>query len=443
MSGAVPSYRKFVERLLLDTSQPNTPSPGSALSTPDHLDKTHIYSRTPGGCKTCKKRRVKCDQTNLPSCLNCTKRGIQCDWPPLCAGSAQQADPDDDGPTSQPIFTQGLSHSDLELLHHFTTTTAVSLLDVYGIESPPVLDIYQRHGPRLALAHPFLMHSLLALSALHLHWLIRRGQPLTTSSYYVLSCYHRKHAVQTYNSLQCDRVSCSPQCTCCGRSDAQFLANLILSLHAFCDMTADVLELMYPVDRMRTIVRTTHLYTNGRKVLDTFYRTSDGHLLVGPTSPASSQGQGPSVYFPNISPTFHSSLTCVPLSPLLYTLHIPHSGAPDDNELLHPDPPNTAQIYADLVHALHIGYRLFFERHAPLRAVKMWIASTLPTEITELLAQRRPRAIVAFAHTMVLHRWCRLREAEWWKADPELAFSRMRDMLPNDSWREYLDSSLP
>ncbi|KAH8817631.1 hypothetical protein DL96DRAFT_392633 [Flagelloscypha sp. PMI_526] len=409
------------------------------MSTPeDHLRKRRIHRKSKQGCKTCRKRRVKCDETNFPSCLNCTKRGIQCDWPQaLIETGVENVSKDVNGPTVQPIFTQGLSHYDLELLHHFTTTTAVSLLDVHGIESSLILDIYQRHGPRLALAHPFLMHSLLAISALHLHWLVRKGKPSTTSPYYALSCYHRKYAVQTYNSLQCDRVYCSIQCVCDGRSDAQFLTNLILSLHAICDVMVNV------PDRVHPTMRTIYWYTNGPKVLDTFYSTTDGQTLVGATSPASSQGQGPSVYFPNISYTLHTSPTCIPLSPLLYSLHTPHAGAPDDTELLRPNPPNTAQMYADFVHALHVGYRLFFERHAPMRVVMIWVAAMLPKETAGFIAERRPRAIIAFAHTMVLHRWCNLREAAWWEVDPEQTLRRAREMLPNDSWKEYLDASLP
>ncbi|KAH8831766.1 hypothetical protein DL96DRAFT_1779165 [Flagelloscypha sp. PMI_526] len=384
------------------------------------------------------KRRVKCDQTSFPSCLNCTKRGIQCDWPLLQADTViPYQGPYANGPTIQPIFTQGLSHYDLELLHHFTTITAVSFLDVHGIESPQILDIYQRHGPRLALAHPFLMHSLLAISALHLHWLVPKNEPSTTSPYYALSCYHRTHAVRTYNSSQCNKAFCNLQCTCGGRSDAQFLTNLILSLHALCDLMVSIPE------RAETTVRAIYWCINGPKLLDKSYCTADGHILVGPTSPASSQGQGPSVYFPNVSHVFHSSTMGISLSPLLYSLHTPHSGAPDDTELLHPDPPNTAQIYADFVHALHVGYRLFFERHAPMRAVMIWVASMIPKETVQLIAQRRPRAIMVFAHAMVLHRWCNLRDAAWWEVDPEQTVSRAREMLPNDAWREYLDASLP
>ncbi|KAH8800573.1 hypothetical protein DL96DRAFT_1823926 [Flagelloscypha sp. PMI_526] len=336
-------------------------------------------------------------------------------------------------PIIQPIFSQGLPHYDLELLHHFTTTTALSLLDVYGIESPPVLDIYQRYGPRLALAHLFLMHSLLALSALHLHWLVRKNKP-STSPYFALSCYHRAQMVKTYNSSQCDGVNSSIYG---GLSDAQFLTNLILSLHAFCDLLVSLPEHMLPT------LPSIYWFINGPKLLDKFYCTEDGHTLVGPTSPASSQGQGPSVYFPNISYAPHSSPTCMALSPLLYSLHTPHAGAPDDTELLYPDPPNTAQIYADAVHALHVGYRLFFERHAPMRVVMIWMASMILGEIAKLLALQRPRAIVVFVHATILHRWCHLREAQWWEIDPEQRTGQVREMLPSDSWKEYLDTSLP
>ncbi|KAH8823584.1 hypothetical protein DL96DRAFT_1819264 [Flagelloscypha sp. PMI_526] len=182
---------------------------------------------------------------------------------------------------------------------------------------------------------------------------------------------------------------------------------------------------------------------NGRRELAKLYTTEGGHMLAGPTPSASSQGQGPSVYFLLNMPRtiLPSPATSVSLSPILYSLHIPYSGAPDDTELLWPDPPNTIQIYADIAHALHLCYRLFFEKHTPMRVIMIWITVMIPPESLRFLSERRPRALMILAHVLNLYRWCRLREASWWGTDPPRTTALVREMLPNDSWKAYLDRS--
>ncbi|KAH8823585.1 hypothetical protein DL96DRAFT_1559411 [Flagelloscypha sp. PMI_526] len=230
------------------------------MSTP-YVRKKRTHTKSKDGCKTCKifdhlyiiphilalcfigSATKQTRQPSFPNCENCKKRRIECDWPQVY------------------IDQQGLSMYDLELIHHFTTTTAVSLLDIHGIESPQVLGIYQRNAPRLALAHPFLMHSLLAVSALHLHWLNRKGSASTAGLYYALSCYHRTHAARTYDASQCPQTHCIPHCACGGLSDAQFLTNLILSLHAICDTMLGIPDYVHPE------VRTMHWFANGLKGL--------------------------------------------------------------------------------------------------------------------------------------------------------------------------------
>ncbi|KAH8823591.1 hypothetical protein DL96DRAFT_1819270 [Flagelloscypha sp. PMI_526] len=397
-----------------------------------------FHEKTRTGCKTCRKRRVKCDESNFPSCQNCIDRGIYCSWLADDARGLQTQDlvPWNEEPTIEPIINvDGLSDYDLELLHHFTTSTATSLFDVHSFESPNILGIYQRNAPRLALKHPFLMHALLALSALHLHRLNQTSQASTVGHYYALSCYHRTHAVQTYNHWQCLSALCSPLCSCGGLSDAQFLSNLILSLHALCDTMLGILD-------RHIEARVVHWFVKGKGRLDTLYSKGDGKALIGPRSPAASQGQGPSVYFPSVPRTFLGISSAISLSPLLYSLHNPFSGAPDDAELLWPDPPNTAQVYADWVHAVHVCYRLFFEKCAPLRVLMIWMTIMAPPENVRFLVERRPRAHIIWAHIVNLHQWCHLEEAAWWEIYPPWSVNYIREQLPGEEWKAYLDASL-
>lgn len=56
------------------------------------------------------------------------------------------------------------SYRDLELMHHYTTLTAINLEKT---RDPLILDTWRIGVPREAIRHPFLMHTILALAALH------------------------------------------------------------------------------------------------------------------------------------------------------------------------------------------------------------------------------------------------------------------------------------
>ena len=122
------------------------------------------------GCATCKKRRVKCDETG-PPCGPCISRCIPCEYantprskptPPEEAGLHR----DSHALTS----TIGADWSaarrllELELLHQWATVT-------YKSYCGTVVDEYynwQVVVPRLALGHDCLLHGMLAMSALEI-----------------------------------------------------------------------------------------------------------------------------------------------------------------------------------------------------------------------------------------------------------------------------------
>ncbi|KAH8824091.1 hypothetical protein DL96DRAFT_246883 [Flagelloscypha sp. PMI_526] len=406
------------------------------------IRRKRIHKKSKRGCRTCKRRRVKCDETNFPTCENCTRRSIECDWPPVYAPSPPSREEPRTGMLSmqlrfQPVCTQGYDNSDLELIHHYTTCTVHTLLDVYGIRSPDVLMMYQCRTPRLAFGHPFLMHAILSFASLHLLWLNKNNAPSTSRQYYVLSCYHRSQAVLSYNAKDFTSHLCSSSCTCIEVSEAQFLTNLLLSLHVVCDSNLAMPDEVHPELRM------LHWFRTGKSSMDRLYCTKRGGMLIGPFSPASSQGQGPSVYFPSPSPTLSKPTQSpfISLSPLIYSIHLPDSGAPDDRELLYPEPANTAQVYADVVHSIHVCYRLFFERNAPLRAILGWFMSLMPPEWQQFIVERRPRARILLAHITVLQKWCDFQGASWWKSHSGL-IQLSRNRLPDDGWRAFMDETL-
>ncbi|EFW19645.1 hypothetical protein D8B26_007849 [Coccidioides posadasii str. Silveira] len=180
--------------------------------------RSHRKSRL--GCLQCKRRKIKCDEAP-PPCGNCKKHNIECQFAAVPVKSSSAAK---HGPLSQarPVLpppgaliatagrvnpvnnlhtgatpaylpptppnafnttpsgadqldifssfvgpttdlTSDLHLHDLELLHHYTTQTYRTLS--YNNEHK---EIWKNYIPKEALSHPFLMHGLLAIAALHL-----------------------------------------------------------------------------------------------------------------------------------------------------------------------------------------------------------------------------------------------------------------------------------
>ncbi|KAF7125541.1 hypothetical protein CNMCM5793_001780 [Aspergillus hiratsukae] len=161
--------------------------------------RTHQKSRL--GCKTCKKRRVKCDEKK-PTCTNCRQHAVICDYATESAASPRpprrqfqfkqsryeiQTDPqnttdtstqsssptDLSGPAPPPPL-ESISLADLQLFHHYVTSTASTVTD--GHDRNHIWDI---HVPQWSFSFPSILHLILALSALHL----AHKQPATRAKY--------------------------------------------------------------------------------------------------------------------------------------------------------------------------------------------------------------------------------------------------------------------
>lgn len=81
-------------------------------------------------------------------------------------------------------LTSDLHLHDLELMHNYSTVSYKTITDREALQ-----DVWQTSVPKEALRHPFLMHGLLALSALHLLDLNEHGN-------------HRQHYVDLATSHQ-------------------------------------------------------------------------------------------------------------------------------------------------------------------------------------------------------------------------------------------------
>ncbi|KNG84819.1 C6 zinc finger domain protein [Aspergillus nomiae NRRL 13137] len=126
------------------------------------------HTKSHHGCTQCKQRRIKCDEAR-PSCGSCRRKQTVCSFvsqAPLPLNPLRQYPPQSNSPSPglhSAAANPTIPLLELELLHHWHTTTAASLA-----HSPAIQVLFRITVPDVALSYPFLMHSLLAVSALHI-----------------------------------------------------------------------------------------------------------------------------------------------------------------------------------------------------------------------------------------------------------------------------------
>ncbi|KAL4946552.1 hypothetical protein BDV06DRAFT_208661 [Aspergillus oleicola] len=178
--------------------------------------RSHTKSRN--GCDQCKRRRVKCDEKT--PCSNCSRRRMSCTYdnrgspgPPgpnsigilsdirsrmLANGSPQQSLPEDPFATFHSrlsegsFFPQEWTPQDPELMHHYTLHTSRTIA-----RRPEMQETWQVAIPQIAYANEFLMHGILALSALHSVYL----KPQRLSHYLALSGFHMSLGLRSFRRI--------------------------------------------------------------------------------------------------------------------------------------------------------------------------------------------------------------------------------------------------
>ncbi|KAL4940962.1 hypothetical protein BDV06DRAFT_230016 [Aspergillus oleicola] len=132
------------------------------------------HRKSKAGCSQCKKRKVKCDE-GKPGCRKCAVHGVPCsftnstlgrhqaDSPVSASSSASNVTGQAPGPHPTLPASTPLNIQDLELLHYFMTSTCYTTSRI-----PAIQTLWRDQVPRIAFSTPFLLHALLAVSALHL-----------------------------------------------------------------------------------------------------------------------------------------------------------------------------------------------------------------------------------------------------------------------------------
>lgn len=92
---------------------------------------------------------------------------------------------------------------DLELMHHYASDTAPVMCDI-----PQFLNYFQNSVPKQAFKHDCLMHSLLAVTALHLNYIRPRDASLLPLAFkhHQLSIASQRQGLEVLNKENCEAV---------------------------------------------------------------------------------------------------------------------------------------------------------------------------------------------------------------------------------------------
>ncbi|KAJ5388485.1 hypothetical protein N7509_011026 [Penicillium cosmopolitanum] len=187
--------------------------------------KSHTKSRN--GCKTCKKRHIRCDET-FPQCRNCTKHNCRCDYqdvavtqtppnsrrgPDLLMSPAIEMEIDNWHRSGIPPYPElmqcprsgwtGLSRADLRLIHHIIGLSidlhrrGLSACTVWAHKMPNFLAI--------ALSKDFVMSAILGLSAFHLGCLTRDQETKQLAHHHKITALRGlQNALGSFSKENCD-----------------------------------------------------------------------------------------------------------------------------------------------------------------------------------------------------------------------------------------------
>ncbi|RMJ05253.1 hypothetical protein CDV36_014091 [Fusarium kuroshium] len=153
------------------------------------------HKKSRNGCSRCKQRKVKqCDERR--PCGACTKRHLTCSL--VLSPLSEYASPDDQvnpNPKSFMLPDKGISIApraeqpsswtqDLGLMSHYSSITSATLPGAN-------LHVWKMEIPSVAVAYPFLMHQILAVSAFHLASL----NPSQGKAHLSRAFQHQHHAI--------------------------------------------------------------------------------------------------------------------------------------------------------------------------------------------------------------------------------------------------------
>ncbi|KAK9492442.1 hypothetical protein V1508DRAFT_158707 [Lipomyces doorenjongii] len=384
--------------------------------------RTHTKSRL--GCLQCKKRRVKCDEKG-PRCGNCTKHNIACKYTGssvnrlllsriVYSNNQQCLDTEERSssgsshvsPTSSysqsppstgssgrlstttpsslrpldilsnlidrnPQFTSNLYMQDLDLMHHYSTQTYRTLSEATKIQ-----EIWKTVIPKEALAHRFLMHGLLALSALHLIEINNGDKGPSRMMYMEIATRHQSLALSSFRP---ELNSITPL-----NCNALFAFSCFLSIFAFASSQCMGIEQgMAPVEE---IVQAFSLLRGVYEILHMAWDWIEKGQLE------------PLLRHPGTSTT--GAVSAEARAALDHLEEVNNDNR--DSE--------AKEVCCAAIHKLRESFENFYSQCLQVRIAMAW-PITVPPAYIILLKSRQPMALVILAHYCVILRWL---ERCWW-----------------------------
>ncbi|PBK65334.1 hypothetical protein ARMSODRAFT_978436 [Armillaria solidipes] len=327
------------------------------------------HQKTRTGCKTCKQRKVKCDES-LPFCNNCTKRGIECVWDnssprPESTTSersmvvAQSSSTD----SSLSLWTRDDGSSDLltlELMHHYTTSASYSLFP-----DPDASAVWRTVIPQMAFdpRNRCLLQAILAFSALHIH-----HEGSTSSRYAEIATDYYNQAKISIQLADADETA---------DINAVLVALTLVSQYEFA-ISPTVFS--HPRDWYNTMCEVRRNSLKNRTEIQYSVMQSLMAAMAPPLPPSSLNEQFPST-----------------LSSIL-------SSAPDVEEL---HDASVRKAYEESIYFLEQAWGAHFNR-----CVGLWWYMMSNTFL-RLLEQARPRALIILAHYCVMMKHV-TQDGPWW-----------------------------
>ncbi|KAF2126541.1 hypothetical protein P153DRAFT_263401, partial [Dothidotthia symphoricarpi CBS 119687] len=388
--------------------------------------RAHRKSR--GGCLTCKRKKVKCDE-DQPACGYCSLRRLNCEYPqealsnaPLSVSSSSSSPSSKASPKSTSPFdavdfnefsiqswlvpvvhtSSGyLSSIDLELLHHYKTATWRCLP---AREDESVGIVHRELVPQMSLSKNYLLYAVLSMAASHSNSLRPRKDLEKQALIYrqkTFSAYTQ--ALQDITTENYESVILT----------GTFLLSLVPLPES--STSEEYLDWMYTILKMSEGLRilASLRWSAGIEKLSIYplilrelrtlppppnMNTSSHHTQAGPVGATPDHPNPASTYFfthPNSAPLF--------LPPSLMALLAPNSEHHD--------------ILVPVFHALSpIFLSLYYYHLSPDFFVRIHVfCSFLMPDFLKLVKDKEPKALVLVAWWFALAGWT---PKGWWVGEP-------------------------
>ncbi|ESK82143.1 c6 transcription factor [Moniliophthora roreri MCA 2997] len=353
----------------------------------------HAKSRT--GCLTCRKRKVKCDET-APICKNCHRRNLVCVPRPKNSDKPQQQQ---ESALSKPLTAPTPSSftvdaTSLGLFHHYMDETSASYCT-----NPTFLAETRQFLPQLIFSNPVCMHAALSFTALHMGRLHEPNSSSSSQNLIARASAHQRAGIRLIPS-----PSLPPE--------ARFMAVASLSLYVVS------LSLSLPSSSPESIFPLVTLLHNVCSPLKQFVYADPWLKDWGFGQPGSSDA----------APVLESRTGF--LAPLHHLCDISTDLDLDPEEL---DDLDIKEAYRTAVLGLSVAYFLSQIGHEA-RSALFWPA-LVGRRFVRLLNKRKQRALVILYYYLLMLR--NLSERCWWVSEAGRWVDYVYGLI-DERWREWL-----